>query len=106
MGPFLVTPDELGSLDDLNMWLKVNGKLMQQSNTNQLVFKVPYLIHYLSHFMTLLPGDIISTGTPHGVGLGFNPPVYLQDGDIMELGIQGLGTSTQRVRDYLPTKSS
>ena len=100
IGPFLATPDELGSVDDLPMWLKVNDKLMQQSTTRQLIFKVPFLIHYLSQFMTLLPGDIISTGTPHGVGLGFNPPIYLNDGDVIELGIEGLGTSKQRVKDY------
>jgi 2-keto-4-pentenoate hydratase/2-oxohepta-3-ene-1,7-dioic acid hydratase in catechol pathway len=100
MGPFLATPDELNSVDDLPMWLKVNDKLMQQSNTRQLIFKVPFLIHYLSQFMTLLPGDIISTGTPHGVGLGFRPPIYLNEGDVVELGIEGLGTSRQRVKNY------
>lgn len=100
IGPFLATPDELGSIDNLPMWLKVNDKLMQQSTTKQLIFKVPFLIHYLSHFMTLLPGDIISTGTPHGVGLGFNPPIYLNEGDVVELGIDGLGSSKQRVKNY------
>src|SRR5690606_36168512 len=81
LGPVLVTPDEAGNVEDLKMWLKVNGKIMQDSSTSQMIFKVPYLIHYLSQFMTLMPGDIITTGTPHGVGLGFNPPVYLKAGD-------------------------
>src|SRR5690606_9664859 len=74
IGPFLATPDELSNIDDLQLWLKVNGEQVQHSSTKQLIFKIPYLIHYLSQFMTLLPGDIISTGTPHGVGMGFNPP--------------------------------
>ena len=100
VGPFMATPDELDSVDDLHLWLKVNGETMQDSSTKQLIFKVPFLVHYLSQFMTLLPGDIISTGTPHGVGLGFQPPVYLKEGDVVELGIAGLGTSTQRVKAY------
>lgn len=100
LGPVLVTPDELGSVDDLKMWLKVNGKIMQSSSTNQMIFKVPFLIHYVSQFMTLLPGDVITTGTPHGVGLGFNPPVYLNAGDLVELGIEGLGSSSQKVKAY------
>lgn len=98
IGPFLATPDEIGNLNDLPLWLKVNGQLMQNSSTKQLIFKIPFLIHYLSQFMTLLPGDIISTGTPHGVGLGFKPPVYLKAGDVVELGIEGLGTSRQQVK--------
>ena len=93
----MATPDELGSVDDLHLWLKVNDKMLQDSSTNQLIFKIPFLIHYLSQFMTLLPGDIISTGTPHGVGLGFQPPIYLKEGDVVELGIEGLGTSKQQV---------
>ena len=97
VGPFMATPDELGSVDDLHLWLKVNDKMLQDSSTNQLIFKIPFLIHYLSQFMTLLPGDIISTGTPHGVGLGFQPPIYLKEGDVVELGIEGLGTSKQQV---------
>lgn len=97
IGPFLATPDELGSVDDLHLWLKVNGQTMQDSSTRQLIFKIPFLVHYLSQFMTLLPGDIISTGTPHGVGLGFNPPVYLKEGDVVELGIEGLGSASQKV---------
>jgi 2-keto-4-pentenoate hydratase/2-oxohepta-3-ene-1,7-dioic acid hydratase in catechol pathway len=97
VGPFVATLDELGSVDDLPMWLKVNDKIMQESSTRQLIFKIPFLVHYLSQFMTLMPGDIISTGTPHGVGLGFNPPIYLKQGDVVELGIEGLGTSKQQV---------
>jgi len=98
LGPYLVTPDELPNVNNLRMWLKVNGKTMQESSSSQMIFKVPFLIHYLSQFMTLLPGDIISTGTPHGVGLGFNPPIYLKEGDRVELGIDGLGSSTQKVK--------
>lgn len=100
LGPYLVTPDELPDVNNLKMLLKVNGKIMQNSSTAQMIFKVPFLIHYLSQYMTLLPGDIISTGTPHGVGLGFNPPVYLKPGDFVELGIDGLGSSAQKVKGY------
>jgi 2,4-didehydro-3-deoxy-L-rhamnonate hydrolase len=97
VGPFVATPDELGSVDDLHLWLKVNDKMLQDSSTRQLIFKIPFLVSYLSQFMTLLPGDIISTGTPHGVGLGFNPPIFLKEGDVVELGIEGLGSSKQQV---------
>lgn len=100
LGPYLATPDEIKDVHNLNLWLKVNGELKQNSSTNQLIFNIPFLIHYLSQFMTLLPGDIISTGTPHGVGLGFNPPVFLKDGDVVELGIDGLGSSAQQVKAY------
>ncbi|TZF82641.1 fumarylacetoacetate hydrolase family protein [Pedobacter sp. BS3] len=100
LGPYLVTPDEAGDVNNLNMWLKVNGQMMQDSSTGQMIFKVPFLVHYLSQFMTLHPGDIISTGTPHGVGLGFKPPVYLKAGDVVELGIEGLGSSTQKAVAY------
>lgn len=100
VGPFLATPDEVKDVHDLRLWLKVNGKTLQDSNTSNLIFKIPFLIHYISQYMTLLPGDIISTGTPHGVGLGFNPPVYLKEGDVVELGIDGLGSSTQRAVNY------
>jgi 2,4-didehydro-3-deoxy-L-rhamnonate hydrolase len=100
LGPFLATPDELGDVDNLRLWLTVNGKKMQDGNTSNLIFKIPFLISYVSQFMTLLPGDIISTGTPAGVGLGFNPPVYLKPGDVVELGIDGLGTSKQLVKAY------
>jgi 2-keto-4-pentenoate hydratase/2-oxohepta-3-ene-1,7-dioic acid hydratase in catechol pathway len=100
VGPFLATPDELGDIDNLNLWLTVNGQTMQNGTTANLIFKIPYLIHYVSQFMTLLPGDIISTGTPAGVGLGFKPPVYLKPGDVVELGIYGLGTSKQTLVAY------
>ena len=100
VGPFLATPDELGDIDNLRLWLSVNGHMMQDGTTANLIFKVPFLISYLSQFMTLLPGDIISTGTPAGVGLGFKPPIYLKPGDVVELGIDGLGTSRQVVEAY------
>jgi len=97
LGPFLATPDEIPDLNNLRLWLKVNGETMQNGSTANLIFKVPFLISYVSQFMTLLPGDIISTGTPAGVGLGMNPPVYLKTGDIVELGIDGLGSSRQEL---------
>jgi len=96
LGPFLGTPEEVHDYQDLPMWLTVNGKFMQKSNTNNMIFKVPFLIHYISQFMTLLPGDVISTGTPAGVGLGMKPPVYLKAGDVVELGIDKLGSSKQK----------
>ncbi|NUN99613.1 MAG: fumarylacetoacetate hydrolase family protein [Saprospiraceae bacterium] len=103
LGPFLATPDEIGPVDNLNMWLTVNGKICQNSNTSNLIFKIPFLVHYLSQFMTLLPGDVISTGTPPGVGLGMKPePVYLKAGDVVELGIEGLGSSRQVAIAYTP----
>lgn len=95
VGPFMATPDEVDNVDNLHMWLKVNGKMMQNGSTANMVFKVPYLVSYISQFMTLLPGDIISTGTPAGVGLGFKPPVYLKKGDVVELGIEKLGEQKQ-----------
>ncbi|GAC1485383.1 MAG: hypothetical protein NVS1B13_11890 [Flavisolibacter sp.] len=97
LGPMLVTPDEIPDINNLRLWLKVNGILMQDSSTANLIFKIPFLIEYISSFMTLLPGDIISTGTPGGVGLAKNPPCYLKEGDQVELGIEGLGTATQKV---------
>jgi 2,4-didehydro-3-deoxy-L-rhamnonate hydrolase len=100
MGPFLATKDEIKNVDDLPLWLNLNGKRLQQSNTANFIFKIPYLVSYLSQFMTLLPGDVISTGTPAGVGLGLNPQVYLKEGDVMELGIDGLGSSRQEVKAY------
>jgi 2,4-diketo-3-deoxy-L-fuconate hydrolase len=100
LGPWMVTKDEIADVDNLRLWLKVNGKLMQDGTTANLLFNIPFLVSYTSQFMTLLPGDIISTGTPAGVGLGFNPPVYLQPGDIMELGIDGLGESKQKCVAY------
>lgn len=100
LGPFLATPDELTDVNHLRLWLTLNGKLMQDGTTANLIFKIPYLISYVSQFMTLLPGDLISTGTPAGVGLGMNPPHYLSPGDIVELGIDGLGSSRQELRAY------
>lgn len=100
LGPYLVTPDEAGDIDSLRLWLTVNGQKMQDGNTSNFIFKIPFIIAYVSRFMTLLPGDVISTGTPAGVGLGFNPPVYLKPGDVVELGIDGLGTSRQELVAY------
>lgn len=97
LGPFIADKSEIPDPHRLGIWLKLNGEMLQQSNTNDLIFNVPVLVSYISQFMTLLPGDIISTGTPAGVGLGFNPPRYLNPGDVMELGIDGLGTSRQTV---------
>lgn len=95
IGPWLVTKDEIPDPHNLRLWLSLNGKMMQDSNTNDLIFNIPFLVSYISQFMTLLPGDIISTGTPAGVGLGFNPNIFLKEGDVVELGIDGLGTSRQ-----------
>lgn len=100
LGPFVATPDELGDLNDLKMWLKLNGKIMQDGTTANFIFDVQHVVSYLSEFMTLLPGDVISTGTPAGVGLGFNPPIYLTPGDVVELGIDGLGESKQNAVAY------
>jgi len=97
LGPFLTTVEEIQNPNNLRLWLKVNGEFKQDSNTSDMVFKVPYLISYISQYMSLLPGDVISTGTPEGVGLGFNPPQYLNAGDLVELGIEGLGTAHQKV---------
>jgi len=103
VGPWLVTPDEIENVNNLRLWLDVNGKRMQDGTTANLIFKVPYLVSYLSQFMTLLPGDLISTGTPAGVGLGQKPePVYLKPGDVIELGIDGLGSSKQTAKEYEP----
>ncbi len=95
IGPFLVTPDEVKDINNTRLWLKLNGKTMQDGTTANLVFKVPFLVSYLSQFMTLLPGDVISTGTPAGVGLGMKPPLYLKAGDVVELGIDGMGEQKQ-----------
>ena len=97
LGPYLVTKDEIDDVHNLHLWLKVNGESMQSSSTSDLIFDVPTLVSYISEFMTLLPGDIISTGTPEGVGLGFDPPRYLKKGDVIELGIDHLGTARQEV---------
>lgn len=100
LGPWLVTRDEIKDVDNLNLWLTVNGHYMQNGTTANLIFKIPFLVSYVSQFMTLLPGDVISTGTPAGVGLGMNPQVYLLPGDVVELGIDGLGTAKQNVVTY------
>ncbi|WP_162341526.1 fumarylacetoacetate hydrolase family protein [Cyclobacterium salsum] len=97
IGPYLVTKEEIKDPHQLRLWLKVNGEIMQDSNTSDLVFNVPQLVSYISQYMSLLPGDIISTGTPAGVGMGLKPPRYLKAGDEVELGIEGLGVSRQRV---------
>lgn len=97
LGPFLATPDEIGDFRKLAMWLRVNGEYRQQGSTANMIFDVPTLVAYVSEFMTLLPGDVISTGTPAGVGLGMKPPKYLSEGDVVELGIDGLGESRQLV---------
>lgn len=97
IGPWLVTPDEAGDIDGLKMWLEIDGRRFQDGSTATMVYKVPFLIHYVSQFMSLQPGDVISTGTPPGVGMGQKPPVFLNGGEVMRLGIDGLGTQTQRV---------
>ena len=100
LGPYLVTTDEINDINNLRLHLHVNDQLMQNGTTSNLIFKIPYLISYVSQFMTLLPGDIISTGTPAGVGLGMTPPVYLKPGDIMDLEIEGLGSQRQQVKAW------
>jgi 2-keto-4-pentenoate hydratase/2-oxohepta-3-ene-1,7-dioic acid hydratase in catechol pathway len=97
LGPWLVTTDEIENPHQLRLWLNVNGNKMQDGNTDDLIFDIPTLVSYISEFMTLLPGDIVSTGTPAGVGLGFSPNIFLKAGDVVELGIDGLGTSKQTV---------
>jgi 2,4-didehydro-3-deoxy-L-rhamnonate hydrolase len=97
LGPWLVTKDEVADSGNLRLWLTVNGQTMQDGTTANFIFNVPYVVSYVSQFMTLLPGDVISTGTPAGVGLGMKPPLYLEPGDVVELGIDGLGTSKQSV---------
>lgn len=101
LGPWLVTADEIKDPHNLNLWLKVNGETLQKGNSKTLIYKIPKLVSYVSHFMTLLPGDVISTGTPFGVGMGFKPPRYLKEGDVVELGIDGLGTSRQVATNYV-----
>jgi 2-keto-4-pentenoate hydratase/2-oxohepta-3-ene-1,7-dioic acid hydratase in catechol pathway len=100
LGPFLATKEEIEDVHNLNMWLDVNGQRLQTSNTNQLIFNVPQVVSYISQFMTLLPGDVISTGTPHGVGLGLKPPVFLKGGDVVTLGMDGLGEQRQVAKNY------
>lgn len=99
IGPWLVTKDEIADPQDLKMWLTVNGEMMQDGSSKTMVYGVAHLVSYLSQFMSLHPGDVISTGTPPGVGLGMKPPRYLKAGDIVELGIEGLGTQKQTFRN-------
>lgn len=101
IGPFIATPEEIEDVHNLRLWLTVNGTMMQDGNTSNLIFNVPFIVSYLSQFMTLIPGDVITTGTPAGVGLGQKPePWYLKAGDLVELGIDGLGSSKQLVKNY------
>ncbi|RAJ11636.1 fumarylacetoacetate hydrolase family protein [Arenibacter echinorum] len=100
VGPFIATKDEIKDPNNLHLWLKLNGETVQDSSTSDFIFNVQKVVSYISQFMSLLPGDIISTGTPFGVGLGFNPPKYLKAGDVVELGIEGLGSSKQTAKAY------
>nr|WP_322623509.1 fumarylacetoacetate hydrolase family protein [uncultured Flavobacterium sp.] len=101
LGPWIATQDEIEDVHNLRLWLTVNGKKVQDGNTSNLIFNVPFVVSYISQFMTLLPGDVITTGTPAGVGLGMKPePWYLNPGDVVELGIDGLGSSKQNVKAY------
>ena len=106
IGPFLATRDEILDPHQLRLWLTVNGESLQDSNTSDLVFGIPALVSYLSQFMTLLPGDVVSTGTPAGVGLGLDPPRYLKPGDVVELGIDGLGKSRQLAVEHETIENS
>jgi len=101
LGPFIATKDEIKDPNNLHLWLKLNGDMVQDSSTSDFIFNVQEVVSYISQYMTLLPGDIISTGTPFGVGLGFDPPKYLKPGDIVELGIEGLGISKQKAKAYI-----
>lgn len=100
IGPFIATVEEIPDPNNLDLWLKLNGETVQNSSTNDFIFNVQEVVSYISQYMTLLPGDIISTGTPFGVGLGFDPPKYMKPGDVVELGIEGLGTSKQTAKAY------
>jgi 2,4-diketo-3-deoxy-L-fuconate hydrolase len=100
IGPWLVTADEVPDPQRLGLWLEVNGHRYQNGNTRTMIFGVAQLVSYISRYMSLLPGDVISTGTPSGVGLGLKPPVYLRPGDVIELGIDGLGRQRQQVRAH------
>ena len=100
LGPWLVTPDEIADVQKLGMWLDVNGRRMQTGNTSTMIFNVVQIVSYVSHFMALDPGDVITTGTPPGVAMGMKPPAYLKAGDVMTLGIEGLGEQTQRVVEW------
>jgi 2-keto-4-pentenoate hydratase/2-oxohepta-3-ene-1,7-dioic acid hydratase in catechol pathway len=100
LGPWLVTKDEVADAHNLRLWLSLNGNIVQDGTTANFIFNIPFVVSYVSQFMTLLPGDVISTGTPAGVGLGMKPPFFLKEGDVMELGINGLGTSKQKCVAY------
>ena len=100
IGPWLTTRDEVPDPQDLNLWLNLNGERRQTGNTAQMIFGVAYLVSHISHFLTLLPGDVIATGTPSGVGMGCKPPVFLKPGDVLELGIEGLGQQRQEIIAY------
>lgn len=100
IGPWLVTADEVPDPQDLPLWMSLNGEMMQKSSTSDMIFSVAEIVSYMSRFMRLVPGDIIATGTPEGVGLGMKPPRFLKPGDVMELGVEGLGTQRQEVRAY------
>lgn len=100
LGPFMATKDEIKNGNNLNLWLDVNGERLQDSSTSDFIFNIQECVSYISQFMTLLPGDVISTGTPFGVGLGFNPQRYLKPGDVMRLGIEGLGVQEQKAVAY------
>ncbi|SPZ94775.1 Ureidoglycolate lyase [Sphingobacterium multivorum] len=100
IGPFIATKDEITDIDNLRIWLKLNGEIMQDGNTSDFIYRVPKLISYLSHFMSLLPGDIISTGSPAGSGMGKSPQRFLKDGDVIEYGIDGLGSAKQVISAY------
>jgi 2,4-diketo-3-deoxy-L-fuconate hydrolase len=102
LGPFIVTPDEMPDINNLRVWLNVNGQPMQNGTTADMIFKTHYLVSYITQFITLLPGDVVSTGTPAGSGIGLKPPVFLKDGDVMESGIEGLGSQKQTVNAYTP----
>ena len=97
IGPWLVTPDEVGDVGNLSLWLDVNGERMQTGSTSRMIFDIPFLVSYISRFMQLDPGDLITTGTPPGVGMGKKPPRYLRPGDTVTLGIDGLGQQAQSV---------
>ncbi|POY35742.1 ureidoglycolate lyase [Solitalea longa] len=106
IGPFIATKNEIADVHNLRLWLTVNGQMMQDGNTSNLIFNVPFIVSYISQFMTLLPGDVITTGTPAGVGLGQKPePWYLNPGDVVELGIEGLGSSKQQVKAFEPSSN-
>jgi len=104
LGPWLVTKDEIADVQELKLWLELNGKKVQDSSTNDMIFPIRKLVSYISQFVALQPGDVITTGTPPGVGLGMHPEVYLKAGDTMKLGIEGLGTQEQKVVNWADTQ--